>query len=253
MRRLFSWWATVTPTTNGPHLDDTSSKVLKGAALLALEKRHTEVTAWHLLAALLTVEDVVDACRACHALDAVKVVTFEQLALLPSARFGGRPRYKDTSPILRAMAAAISAGNATTNVLHLLGGVVLAPAVLRGLTQAGVKVRLLALVTRYGVNPPRSDASLADHEEAVVRVHNDDFTPMEVVTDLLAGVLDQPPAEAHAAMMSVHQQGHTDVARGPLPEARVVAQALMAGAWARGCPLTCTLQRAPEVPSDGAP
>lgn len=75
-----------------------------------------------------------------------------------------------------------------------------------------------------------------------VLLHNDDYTTMDFVVQVLEAVFEKPPAEAHRIMMQVHTQGAGicgvftyDVAETKVHQVHEMARA-------RGFPLLATMR-----------
>jgi ATP-dependent Clp protease adaptor protein ClpS len=77
-----------------------------------------------------------------------------------------------------------------------------------------------------------------------VVLHNDDYTTMEFVVDVLQTVFHKPPAEAARIMLTVHRNGHgvCGVFTREVAETKVE----MVGHLAKknGFPLRCTMEEA---------
>ena len=76
----------------------------------------------------------------------------------------------------------------------------------------------------------------------VVVLHNDDFTPMDFVVELLEEVFDKVEEEAEAIMLAVHNNGRARVQRYTREIAETqVEQAMELAALAKH-PLLCTAE-----------
>lgn len=75
-----------------------------------------------------------------------------------------------------------------------------------------------------------------------VLMHNDDYTTMDFVVEVLSRVFHKTPAEAEAIMLAVHRQGIgvCGVYTAEVAETRIALVRKMAKA--RGFPLRCTLE-----------
>lgn len=78
-----------------------------------------------------------------------------------------------------------------------------------------------------------------------VLLHNDDYTTMEFVVEVLKKVFRKSPVEAHAIMMSVHKKGRGLVGLYPYDIAATKVEQTRAMAKRHGYPLKCTLEEAP--------
>ena len=73
---------------------------------------------------------------------------------------------------------------------------------------------------------------------------NDDYTPMQFVVDVLEGVFQKSPAEAHRIMMQVHLSGRGVAGIYPWEIAETKVDTLLARAQAEGYPLQATIEEA---------
>ncbi len=77
-----------------------------------------------------------------------------------------------------------------------------------------------------------------------VVLHNDDYTTMEFVVDVLKKVFRKSPVEAHAIMLSVHKKGKGLVGLYPYDIGATKVEQVRAMARRNGYPLKCTLEEA---------
>ncbi len=75
-----------------------------------------------------------------------------------------------------------------------------------------------------------------------VVMHNDDFTPMDFVVDVLKTIFDKEPAEAMALMLAVHHGGKAVVGVYTYDIAVSKAEKTMALARGQGYPLRCSTE-----------
>lgn len=94
------------------------------------------------------------------------------------------------------------------------------------------------------VLPP--ETSLIDAPEFVppgftqgIEILNDNLTPMEFVTSVLAAHLGLTPENAHRTMLQIHSEGGALLATPSLDEARRIAALITAEAAKCGHPLAC--------------
>ncbi len=76
-----------------------------------------------------------------------------------------------------------------------------------------------------------------------VLLHNDDFTTMEFVVDILQHVFHRPEAEALHIMLAVHHQGVGVAGVYPYEIAEAKANKVTELAGAQEFPLLCTLEQ----------
>lgn len=79
-----------------------------------------------------------------------------------------------------------------------------------------------------------------------VILHNDDYTTMEFVVEVLKAVFRKSAAEAHAIMMSVHKKGRGIVGFFSYDIASTKVQQVRSMARRHGYPLKCTMEEAPK-------
>ncbi len=77
-----------------------------------------------------------------------------------------------------------------------------------------------------------------------VLLHNDDYTTMEFVVDVLKKVFHKSPAESHAIMLNVHKKGSGVVGLYPYDIAATKVDQARSMAKNNGYPLKCTLEEA---------
>ncbi|MCH5255160.1 MAG: ATP-dependent Clp protease adaptor ClpS [Lachnospiraceae bacterium] len=77
-----------------------------------------------------------------------------------------------------------------------------------------------------------------------VIMHNDDFTSMEFVVEILISIFHKDEAEAQRLMLMVHEQGRAAVGSYPYDIAITKVQAAVSKARAEGFPFRLTVEEA---------
>lgn len=77
-----------------------------------------------------------------------------------------------------------------------------------------------------------------------VILHNDDYTTMEFVVEVLEQVFQKSPAEAHRIMMHVHTRGHGVCGAYPYEVAETKVALVHDRARERGYPLRASMEEA---------
>nr|WP_296488786.1 ATP-dependent Clp protease adaptor ClpS [uncultured Acetatifactor sp.] len=89
--------------------------------------------------------------------------------------------------------------------------------------------------TRINVREPK-------HYQVIM--HNDDFTSMEFVVEILIDIFRKKPAEAELLMLTVHESGRAAVGNYPYDIAATKVQAATARARQEGFPFRMTVEEA---------
>lgn len=88
----------------------------------------------------------------------------------------------------------------------------------------------------------RHDVSYDKPRKYKVILHNDDFTPMDLVVDILTGIFRKSKPEAVEIMLSVHNSGIGIAGVYSYDIAHTLAKRAMAVAREQGYPLTLSCQ-----------
>jgi ATP-dependent Clp protease adaptor protein ClpS len=75
-----------------------------------------------------------------------------------------------------------------------------------------------------------------------VILHNDDYTTMQFVVEILEGVFNKSPAEAHRIMMHVHTRGHGVCGLYPFEVAETKVSEVHDRARENGFPLRASME-----------
>ena len=86
------------------------------------------------------------------------------------------------------------------------------------------------------------EVELKEPRRCRVILHNDDYTTMDFVVEILCTVFHKTQREAIAIMLAVHQQGRGDCGLYPVEVAETKVAVVHEKACAAGFPLRCSLE-----------
>ena len=93
-----------------------------------------------------------------------------------------------------------------------------------------------------GATQERTNIKLQEPKKYNVIMHNDDFTTMDFVVDVLKAVFAKEPSEAMALMLAIHHVGKAVVGVYSYDIAASKAEKAMQMARNEGFPLRCTTE-----------
>lgn len=93
-----------------------------------------------------------------------------------------------------------------------------------------------------GETRQKSRAQVREPKRYQVIMHNDDYTPMEFVVEILMELFHKPEAEAQALMLQVHHGGRAAVGIYPYDLAVTKIRTAMERAKEEGYPFRLTME-----------
>jgi ATP-dependent Clp protease adaptor protein ClpS len=237
------WWRLIRPP-RGPRVApfDEAAEIALHVAGHEAAARSQHLEAAHVLHGLLQEESFAGAVpRLGLDVDAIERRMFSLLDSLPKAgRGAGEPTPACLAAIGRALALARSAER-SARPADLLASVLRdGPLVDELLAPLGARGLDLLFVLAHGF--PERELRIPDAPELGVVIVNDDFTPMELVVEVLVKDLGLDPARAHDLMLRVHLGGRELVGRYAASDARARVRQATARVRGQGSPLLLRLE-----------
>ncbi len=90
----------------------------------------------------------------------------------------------------------------------------------------------------------RTDGKVKEPRQFNVVMHNDDFTTMEFVVEVLVDIFHKDEVTAQAIMLNVHKKGKAVVGKYPYDIAATRVNAALSRAKAQGYPFRMTVEEA---------
>lgn len=97
----------------------------------------------------------------------------------------------------------------------------------------------------HGQLKEKTKKKVSEPKKYRVVLHNDDYTPMEFVVEVLKTIYHKSPVEAHAIMLNVHKRGRGIVGLYPYDIGATKVEQTRRMAKGSGFPLKCTLEEVP--------
>ncbi|WP_026512251.1 MULTISPECIES: ATP-dependent Clp protease adaptor ClpS [unclassified Butyrivibrio] len=95
-----------------------------------------------------------------------------------------------------------------------------------------------------GATKERSKSKIKEPRQYNVVMHNDDFTTMEFVVEVLVDIFHKDEVTAEAIMLNVHKNGHAVVGKYPYDLATTKVNAALTRAKNEGYPFRMTVEEA---------
>lgn len=230
--------------TGGPVPDAALAAVLSRATQEAASRRHRVVTLEHLFFALLQNQEIEGLLQRCGADVAdMRRELDEFLELLEVVQPRTPMLDQRCLAVLRHLAYRVHGmGRREVHVRDLL-------IVIREMHEdyaallmhaAGIERLDLLRVVSHGTKETRLVSTATDR--AVVRLHNDDYTPMVFVVNVLCTVFRMTGQDAMERMLEVHRSGSSVVKITSVEIAVERAEQVLELAEAAGHPLRCTVE-----------
>jgi ATP-dependent Clp protease adaptor protein ClpS len=208
------------------------------------------VTDVDLLLAILPDDAVLGVLRACGvdvlALgEAAQAFLVTSVPRVPADKAGrSRPRPDGAHQVVASVASTLGARK-DTQPIHVLRAMLMFPyhPAFSFLSERGVSlVKVLCVLAHGKADPERAAAAAPPGEFAQVVIHNDDFTPMDLVVNALETLAHLPPDKAHALMLAVHQEGRASLGAMFPGDAVRTAQLINTFARRHAAPLLATVE-----------
>ena len=90
----------------------------------------------------------------------------------------------------------------------------------------------------------KSKSKIKEPRQYNVVMHNDDFTTMEFVVEVLVDIFHKDEVTAQAIMLNVHKNGHAVVGKYPYDIAITKVDAAISRAKSQGFPFRMTVEEA---------
>jgi len=232
-------------------IDDTLASALRATGAEAQRRQHSHQTLEHLLFVIVrdgAAANLLEACS-CNAAH-LRAELAEYLELQPK-RSAFRSNVATRDPALervfsRAGLHALSAGLSKIDIGQVLVQLLREEQSYAAMLLRSEGLDRLALVRYLTHGHPREFTGdpvfLPREQPAAVVLHNDDYTPMDLVVWVLCTIFNHPTAGAAFLMQHIHQHGRAVVGVYPTVIAEDKAAQVRAHAAQAGQPLRCTCE-----------
>ncbi len=229
--------------TESPVPDEALTAVLAAANHEATQRRHRFVTLEHLFLAVLADADAAEILTRCGA-DVAELgrELREYLDLLEEVHPRAPLLHPRSLAMMRYLAnRVVFSGRHEVGVRDLVVALRSVKDDYAALLMHAAGIDRLDLLRVISHGTSSTSATLEGAELARVCMHNDDYTPMEFVVNVLCAVFRLSEAEAHTCMMEIHVQGSVMLKVMSVEQAIEKVEQVFELAAAAGYPLRCSL------------